>query len=145
MVASRVDHQHVGSSWTRDVTHVPCIGRQILNPWASPEIRFLPFFFLPFLPLFFLLLALFPLRPSPIPKGMKIIWAWTQQPLPVTAHSLTGLGSHGTIILEASGKAGLAWPPRRRSSDIGGGQRLWEQIFEKSFPYGRNFYPRALR
>ena len=24
--------QHVGSSQTRDQTHVPCIGRQILNP-----------------------------------------------------------------------------------------------------------------
>ena len=64
--------------------------------------------------------ALWALRPSPIPKEMKIIWAWTQQPLPVTTHSPMGLGSHGTIILEASVKAGLAWPPRRRSSDIGG-------------------------
>ena len=26
---------HVGSSWTRDGTHVPCIGRQILNPWTT--------------------------------------------------------------------------------------------------------------
>ena len=31
---------HVGSSQTRDQTHVPCIGRQILNQWTtrgSPE------------------------------------------------------------------------------------------------------------
>ena len=29
---------HVESSWTRDPTHVPCIGRQILNPWATREV-----------------------------------------------------------------------------------------------------------
>ena len=28
--------RHVESSWTTDPTHVPCIGRQILNPW-SPQ------------------------------------------------------------------------------------------------------------
>ena len=28
---------HVGSSWTRDRTHVPCIGGQILNPWTIRE------------------------------------------------------------------------------------------------------------
>ena len=27
--------QHVGSSWTRDRTRVPCIGRQILNHCAT--------------------------------------------------------------------------------------------------------------
>ena len=26
--------QHVGSSWTKDQTCVPCIGRQILNHWT---------------------------------------------------------------------------------------------------------------
>ena len=34
----------MGSSWTRDQTHVPCIGRQILNHWThqgSPGIFFL--------------------------------------------------------------------------------------------------------
>ena len=25
------------SSWTREQTYVPCIGRQILNPWGSPR------------------------------------------------------------------------------------------------------------
>ena len=30
--------QHVGSSQTRDRTHVPCIGRQILNPWTIREV-----------------------------------------------------------------------------------------------------------
>ena len=28
--------QHVGSSWTRDGTRVPCTGRQIINYWVSP-------------------------------------------------------------------------------------------------------------
>ena len=28
---------HVGSSWTRDRTRVPCIGRRILNHWATRE------------------------------------------------------------------------------------------------------------
>ena len=31
------DLQHVGSSWTRDRTRVPCIGRQILNHYATRE------------------------------------------------------------------------------------------------------------
>ena len=38
--------QHVGSSWTRGRTCVPCIGKQTLNPWTTredPEERF--FFF----------------------------------------------------------------------------------------------------
>ena len=30
--------QHVGSSWTRAQTHVPCIGRQILNHCATREV-----------------------------------------------------------------------------------------------------------
>ena len=30
--------RHVGSSWTRDRTHVPCIGRQILNHCATREV-----------------------------------------------------------------------------------------------------------
>ena len=29
---------HVGFSWTRDQTHVPCIGRWILNHWNTSEI-----------------------------------------------------------------------------------------------------------
>ena len=29
---------HVGSSQTRDQTHVPCTGRQILNHWATKEV-----------------------------------------------------------------------------------------------------------
>ena len=29
---------HVGSSWTRNRTHVPCIGRQILNHCANREV-----------------------------------------------------------------------------------------------------------
>ena len=28
---------HVGSSWIRDRTRVPCIGGQILNPWTIRE------------------------------------------------------------------------------------------------------------
>ena len=30
--------RHVGSSWTRDQTCVPCIGRQILNHWTIREV-----------------------------------------------------------------------------------------------------------
>ena len=29
--------RRVGSSRTRDRTHVPCIGRRILNPWTTKE------------------------------------------------------------------------------------------------------------
>ena len=29
--------QHLGSSQTRDQTHIPCIGRQILNHWTTKE------------------------------------------------------------------------------------------------------------
>ena len=32
-----VAQRHVGSSWTRAQTHVPCIGRQILNHCATRE------------------------------------------------------------------------------------------------------------
>ena len=28
---------HVGSSWTRDQTHIPCIGGQILHLWTTRE------------------------------------------------------------------------------------------------------------
>ena len=28
---------HVGSSWTRDHTYVPCTGRQIINHWTTRE------------------------------------------------------------------------------------------------------------
>ena len=31
-----------GSSWPRDQTHIPCIGRQILSHWATWEAPFLP-------------------------------------------------------------------------------------------------------
>ena len=30
--------QYVESSWTRDQTHVPCVGRWILNPWTTREV-----------------------------------------------------------------------------------------------------------
>ena len=35
--------QHVGSPQTRDRTHVPCIGRWILNHWATREVLSYPF------------------------------------------------------------------------------------------------------
>ena len=35
--------QHVGSSWTRDLTHVSCIERQILYHWATREAQMLCF------------------------------------------------------------------------------------------------------
>ena len=31
--------QQVESSWTRDQTHVPCIGGQILNHWTTREVQ----------------------------------------------------------------------------------------------------------
>ena len=30
--------RHVGSSWTREQSYVPCIGRQILNHWTTREV-----------------------------------------------------------------------------------------------------------
>ena len=33
-----VNPRHVGSSQTRDRTHVPCIGRRILNYWTTREV-----------------------------------------------------------------------------------------------------------
>ena len=36
--------QHMGSSWTRDQTHVPCVGRQILNHCATREVPLLIIF-----------------------------------------------------------------------------------------------------
>ena len=35
---AQLPHRHVGSSRTRDQTHVPCIGRQILNHCATREV-----------------------------------------------------------------------------------------------------------
>ena len=35
--------RHVGSSWTRVQTCVPCIGRQILNHWTTREVLLLNF------------------------------------------------------------------------------------------------------
>ena len=32
-----VAQQHVGSSWTRDDTTVPCTARRILNYWTTRE------------------------------------------------------------------------------------------------------------
>ena len=37
--------RHVGSSWIRARTRVPCIGRQILNHCATREVRRIFFFF----------------------------------------------------------------------------------------------------
>ena len=41
--AGTVALRHIGSSWTRDRTHVPCIDRWILNHWTAknvPEMLF---------------------------------------------------------------------------------------------------------
>ena len=40
-----VAQRHVGSSQTRDQIHVPCTGRQILNPWATKEVPSLSFYY----------------------------------------------------------------------------------------------------
>ena len=36
--AGLVDLRHVGSSQSKDRTHVPCTGRQILNHWTTTEV-----------------------------------------------------------------------------------------------------------
>ena len=35
---SLVTLKYLGSSWTRDWTHIPCTGRQILNFWTTREV-----------------------------------------------------------------------------------------------------------
>ena len=40
LVMGLVAPQHVGSSWTRDQTHVSCIGRQILIDYTTREVRY---------------------------------------------------------------------------------------------------------
>ena len=37
MATGLVAPQHVGSSQTRDQTHVPCIGRSVLSHWTTRE------------------------------------------------------------------------------------------------------------
>ena len=38
---------HVGSAQIRDLTHVPFIGRQILNHWTTREVRKFPSYLSP--------------------------------------------------------------------------------------------------
>ena len=38
VVTGLVASWHMGSSLTRDQTHIPCIGRWILNPWTTTEV-----------------------------------------------------------------------------------------------------------
>ena len=40
LVMGLVAPQHVESSWTRDQTHVSCIGRQILIYYTTREVRY---------------------------------------------------------------------------------------------------------
>ena len=67
----------VDSSWTRDQTHAPCIGKWILNHWTTGEI----------LHLFFLVAVLFTMLLVPGVQhsdsaclwavlGMKSLWRW---------------------------------------------------------------------
>ena len=37
--------KHVESSWTKDLTRVPRIGRQILNHWTTREVPLLGYLF----------------------------------------------------------------------------------------------------
>ena len=65
---------HVGSSWTRDQTHVPCIGRQVLNHCATREVPILPnffffFFFLIYLFIYFWLCWVFASARGPSPAA----------------------------------------------------------------------------
>ena len=41
--AALVVLQHVRSFWTRDQTHVPCLGRWILNHWATRAVKLFSF------------------------------------------------------------------------------------------------------
>ena len=54
-----VAQQHVESSWTRDRTSVPCIGRQILIHWATRDI-------------FLLCLKLQKLNPRPVALKLQL-------------------------------------------------------------------------
>ena len=44
--AGLVATQNVGSSWTKDQTHVPCIGKWILNQWTTRDVQFAYFYLL---------------------------------------------------------------------------------------------------
>ena len=46
--------QHVGSFWIKDLTHVSCIGRRILNHWTTRETQHLEVFTLEFLRCFYI-------------------------------------------------------------------------------------------
>lgn len=43
--------RHMGSSWPRDQTHIPCIDRQMLHHWATKEfhVLLLPYFLAKFI------------------------------------------------------------------------------------------------
>ena len=45
VVHQLVAQRHVGSSQTRDQIHVPCTGRQILNPWDTKEVPSLSIYY----------------------------------------------------------------------------------------------------
>ena len=44
--AGLVATQNVGSSWTKDQTHIPCIGKWILNHWTTRDVQFAYFYLL---------------------------------------------------------------------------------------------------
>ena len=68
--------QHVGSSWIRDGTHVPCIGRWILNHWITREV--------PHPHLFFIMRIILD---HPSGKHINTIFSWLNPFIKATWHS----------------------------------------------------------
>ena len=73
--------QHVGSSWTRDGAHVPCIGRLISNHWTTREVPpglifkfFLNFTYLIFFTFFFFSLRIF----TPVACKVVGLFCWNK-------------------------------------------------------------------
>ena len=82
--------RHVGSSWTRARTHVPCIGRRILNQCATREAHRILFFF--FLNLFiYLFLAVLGLR--------------------FCARAFSSCGKRGPLFIAVRGPLTITAPP----------------------------------
>ena len=87
--------RYVGSSWTRDGTHVPCIGRWILNHWTTREVLLFPF-----------LTHMFLTRTS-LPHISKRL-GWDRQP------SAPGVGSEGL----KPNKVSSVWQSEWQSSEF---------------------------
>ena len=84
--------QHVGSSWTRARTHVPCIGPRILNHCAIREVPSHRFFFFP---LICVMLYLF-------------IYLWLVLGLRFCARAFSSCGKRGPLFIVVCGPLTIA-------------------------------------